>query len=77
MMIKKIIVSSTLFGLVYGFISNYGMLVGENNWTPMDRCMISEMSTGYALIMAILVVALYLIFSYIKKLVSEKMNLEI
>ncbi len=64
MIIKKIIVSSTLFGLVYGFISNYGMLVGENNWTPMDRCMISEMSTGYALIMAILVVALYLIFSY-------------
>lgn len=40
-MIKKIIVSSALFGLVYGFITNYGSLVGENNLSLMDRAIIT------------------------------------
>ena len=36
-MFKKLFVSSALFGLVYGFITNYGELVGENNLSLMDH----------------------------------------
>ena len=68
-MIKKIIVSSALFGLVYGFITNYGSLVGENNLSLMDRAIITQMDPKYGFIMALLAVGLYLVFSYGK---SEK-----
>ena len=63
-MFKKIIVSSALFGLVYGFITNYGSLVGENNLSLMDRAIITKMDPKYGVIMALLAVGLYLVFSY-------------
>lgn len=68
-MIKKIIVSSALFGLVYGFITNYGSLVGESNLSLMDRAIITKMDSTYGFIMALLAVGLYLVLSYGK---SEK-----
>ena len=63
-MFKKIIVSSALFGLAYGFITNYGELVGESNLSLMDRAIITKMDSTYGVIMALLVVGLYLVFSY-------------
>lgn len=63
-MFKKIIVSSALFGLVYGFITNYGELVGENNLSLMDRAIITKMDPTYGIIMALLAVGLYLVLSY-------------
>lgn len=63
-MFKKLFVSSALFGLVYGFITNYGELVGENNLSLMDRAIITKMDPTYGVIMALLAVGLYLVFSY-------------
>lgn len=63
-MFKKLFVSSALFGLVYGFITNYGELVGESNLSLMDRAIITKMDSTYGFIMALLAVGLYLVFSY-------------
>lgn len=68
-MFKKLFVSSALFGLVYGFITNYGDLVGESNLSLMDRAIITKMDPKYGFIMALLAVGLYLVLSYGK---SEK-----
>lgn len=68
-MFKKLFVSSALFGLVYGFITNYGELVGENNLSLMDRAIITKMDPKHGVIMALLAVGLYLVLSYGK---SEK-----